>query len=104
MTGSNPERVRGPVESFYAIRRADGQRLGFEEMYSWFEADGPDDWSVAEEHRQAGAEPGVYEMVRMDVFVQARRTYGDPDDLDSLAVDLNAAWNAHRSGNGEGVA
>jgi hypothetical protein len=40
----------------------------------------------------------------MDVFVQARRTYGDPDDLDSLAVDLNAAWNAHRSGDGEGVA
>jgi hypothetical protein len=54
-------------EFFYAIRRTDGEDIG---DYAWLRADGPDDWSSADDDY---GEPTEYEIVCMVVMPVARR-------------------------------
>lgn len=60
-------------ETFYAIRRTDGSDIG--EGYGWMAADGPDDWTVAEEESACWDEPAEYEIVLMHVESIARKTF-----------------------------
>lgn len=77
------ERLTGEQrgESFYAIRFTDGELIYGE--YAWLEADGPYDWTVADESDHD--EPTEYEIVRMHVEPITRRTFGGPapDDEDT---------------------
>lgn len=69
--------LRPMRESFYAIRRTDGEQIWGD--YAWMGCDGPDDWTVAD--NADDEEPVEYEIVRMHVEPIARKTYGDPHDL-----------------------
>lgn len=60
-------------ESFYAMRRTDGEEIG---DYSWVSAGGPDDWTPAEDDAEEADEPIEYELCRMTVEVVSRRTFG----------------------------
>jgi histidine triad (HIT) family protein len=61
----------GPLESFYAIRRTDGELMG---EYGWLQADDPDDWSGADVEIFDGVDPIEFEIVRMIVVPVAKRT------------------------------
>ena len=60
----------GEPESFYSIRRTDGELIYGE--YAWMSADGPDDWTIAIEG--GDDEATEYEIVRMVVEPVAKRT------------------------------
>lgn len=79
MSGFNPEKP------FYAIALTDGEFIYGE--YQWMGADGPDDWTVAEEGDHD--EPTEYVLIRMVPEVVNRRTFGPPplddDDEDETA-------------------
>lgn len=71
-------------ESFYAIRRTDGEEMHGE--YSWSVVGGPDDWDPAEEDSFDFLDPVEFELVRMVVSPVARRMLPEPateeDDSD----------------------
>ena len=60
-------------ESFFAIRRTDGEPIYGE--FDWIACDGPSDWTAAEEADHWG-NPVEYEIVRMTVDPVARRIFG----------------------------
>lgn len=66
-------------ESFYAIRRTDGEEIYGE--YAWMACNGPDDWTVGEESDHD--EPTEYEIVRMTVEPVARRSFGEDQWADT---------------------
>lgn len=59
-------------ETIYAIRRTDGEPIY--DDFSFLIADGPDDWSAAEDIAEADDVAGEFEMVAMDVQVVATKT------------------------------
>lgn len=84
-------------ESFYAMRRVDGEPIG---EFSWVEAVGPDDWTYADD---SANDPAEFEIVRMVVVPVARRWFGvhefvpcddDPDECDECSADRDS--DAHR--------
>lgn len=89
------QRRRGPwtvadaasaPESFYAIRRTDGEMIYGE--YTWLACDGPDDWTVAIEGDED--EAIEWEIVRMIVEPVARRTL--PECRESNCTTPAAYW------------
>ena len=71
-------------ESFYAIRRTDGELIQGD--YGWVTADGQNDWTAAEEEAEYGNEGTEYEMVRMTVERIAVRTLPTCRDCDDPAA------------------
>lgn len=59
-------------ETFFAIRLTDGDLIYGD--YAWMTADGPDDWTVAEDADHDRAVE--YEIVEMTVRPVARKTFG----------------------------
>jgi hypothetical protein len=55
-----------PPGSFYAVRRTDGEGMGFEDMAGWFEGDSVDEcWRIAKDDGDSHCEPVEYEVVLM---------------------------------------
>lgn len=69
----------GAPESFYAIRRTDGEDIG---DYSWVSASGPADWTAAEDDAEEAEEHIEYELCQMTVEVVQRRTFGPTSPCD----------------------
>lgn len=65
-------------ESFYAIRRTDGEPIG---DFCWLGTGDAGDWTPAEEDAAYAEHKTEYEIVRMHVEPIARRTFGDPATL-----------------------
>lgn len=66
-----------PPGSFYAVRRTDGEGMGFEDMAGWFESDTVDGcWRIAKEDGESHCEPVEYEVVLMVPALIGKRTYG----------------------------
>lgn len=102
--------TRAAIKPFYAIQRADGDLIYGE--LGWLGVAGPDDWSYVEDDDPDP--PTVYEMVRMQGEVVARRIFGtlmcdcpdaDCDHCDDGGIDLGQlpydAAAAYLSGDGE---
>lgn len=73
------KRLTGEVptepESFYAVRRADGDLIG---DYQWVGCSGAADWPFDDDE---DVDPGEYEIVRMTVESVTKRTFGGPPPL-----------------------
>lgn len=79
--------MRSEPESFYSIRRTDGERISGE--FTWLSADGPDDWTVAEE--SVDDEATEWEICRLVVEPIARRTLPECREPDCTATGLTPA-------------
>lgn len=65
-----------PPGSFYAVRRTDGESMGFEEMAGWFEGDTVDEcWNIASGDADCRG-PIEYEVVLMVPTRIGVRTFG----------------------------
>jgi len=79
-------------ESFYAIRRADRELMGYD--YLWVAAKGPDDWEGAETDADGLDEEVEYEMVLMTVTPVAKKSFGEPFDWEPIKTDVSdTPWN-----------
>jgi hypothetical protein len=66
-----------PPGSFYAVRRTDGEGMGFEEMSGWFEADSVEEcWRFAKEEGESLSGPAEFEVVLLTPTRIGVRTFG----------------------------
>jgi hypothetical protein len=66
-----------PPGSFYAVRRTDGEGMGFEDEMGWFQGDSVDEcWRIAKDDGAARTEPVEYEVVLMVPTRIGVRTFG----------------------------
>lgn len=74
-------------ESFYAMRRTDGETMGDE--WSWVNVDHADDWSHAVMEVEYGEQEIEFEIVLMTPTVVATRTFSAPRCAECGHIEAN---------------